>query len=57
MTTVTLKKQAQMKRTGLYMPADLHREFEQWAEDNGVSFNQAAIYFMRLGMESTEVKK
>jgi len=46
-----------MKRTGLYMPADLHREFEQWAEDNGVSFNQAAIYFMRLGMESTEVKK
>ena len=46
-----------MKRTGLYLSAELHEEFEMWADDNGVSFNQAAIYFMRLGREALKAKE
>jgi|TARA_B100000809_G_C15029584_1_gene491448 hypothetical protein len=57
MSAITLKTQSQMKRTGLYLSAELHEEFDVWAEENGVSFNQAAIYFMRLGREALKASE
>ena len=57
MSAITLKTQSQMKRTGLYLSAELHEEFDVWAEENGVGFNQAAIYFMRLGREELKASE
>jgi hypothetical protein len=54
MQEIELKVQTEKARAGLYMDAELYDEFCEFADDHGVSFNQAAIYLMRLGMESLE---
>ena len=59
MNDIKLERPADVKkvRTALYMDVELKAAFDRFAKDNGVSFNRASVYLMRLGLDACGATK